>query len=330
MLPTAMQVVEISEPGGPEVLRLVSRPVPEPGPGEVLIRVEAAGVNRADVLQRRGGYRPPPGASDVPGLEVAGTVVRSGPGTPGGRTGDPVCALVAGGGYAEFCLAPWAQCLRWPDGCGAREAAALPEACFTVWTNVFERGRLGAGDVVLVHGGSSGIGTTAIQLAVASGARVLATAGTDEKCAAAVRLGAARAVKRSDDFAAVVAAETGGRGVDVVLDVAGGDMVQRNLDVLAEEGRLVQIAFVAGVNARIDLRVLMTRRLWVTGSTLRSRSAAEKARLADAVRTHVWPHVDSGAVRPVVFAAVPLAEAAEAHRMLESGVVIGKLVLTVP
>jgi putative PIG3 family NAD(P)H quinone oxidoreductase len=309
---------------------VAERPVPPPGRGEVLIEVHAAGVNRPDVLQRKGLYPPPPGASDLPGLEVAGVVESCGEGVQAPRAGEAVCALLAGGGYAEYAVAPATQCLPVPRGLSMAEAAALPECVFTVWSNVFERGRLVPGEVLLVHGGTSGIGTTAIQMAVCAGARVVATAGSLEKCAACLRLGAERAVNyRTEDFVAVCGDLTGGRGVDVVLDMVGGDYTPRNLDVLAVEGRLVQIAFLKSPKVELDLSRVMRKRLTVTGSTLRSRSAAEKGAIADAVRARVWPQLDGGAWRPVIHGRHSLADAAEAHRVLESGVHIGKLVLVV-
>lgn len=329
-LPSRMNVVEITAPGGPEVLSITSRPVPEPGPGEVLIEVHAAGVNRPDVLQRLGKYPPPPGASDLPGLEVAGRVVARGPGVTLPVEGEAVCALLPGGGYADYAVAAAELCLPVPHGFSMVEAAALPEGVFTVWTNVFDRGRLAPGEVLLVHGGASGIGTTAIQMAVSAGARVLTTAGTDEKCEACRRLGAERAVNhRTEDFVAVVLEVTAARGVDVVLDMVGGDYFPRNLAALAVDGRLVQIAFLRGAKAEIDLALVMRRRLTVTGSTLRARPVAEKAAIAEAVRRHVWPALDRGTWRPVIHATFPLADAAAAHRVMEAGTHIGKLVLTV-
>ena len=327
-LPRTMQAVEITEPGGPEVLRVVERATPVPGAGEVLIEVAAAGVNRPDVLQRQGQYAPLPGVSDLPGLEVAGRVVARGQDVTEWQDGDQICALVGGGGYAEYCAAPALQCLPVPKGLDLVQAAALPETVFTVWTNVFERGRLSAGDVFLVHGGTSGIGTTAIQLARARGARVLATAGSPEKCAACERLGAERAIDyRREDFVAVVKELTSGRGVDLILDMVGGDYLPRNIAALATDGRLVQIAYLRGSRGEIDLAPVLQRRLTLTGSTLRPRSVEEKGRLAREVRANVWPLVESGAVRPVVHATFPLAEAAAAHRLLESGAHIGKIVL---
>jgi len=325
-----MIAIEISRPGDPEVLVPVARPRPEPAAGEVLIKVAAAGVNRPDVFQRRGRYPPPPGASDIPGLEVAGTVEQLGAGVREFAVGDAVCALVAGGGYAEYCAAPAPQCLPVPRGMALVAAAAIPETFFTVWTNVFERGRLQANEALLVHGGSSGIGTTAIQLAHARGARVFATAGSSEKCAACERLGAERAINyHEEDFVAVVRDATGGRGVDVILDMVGGDYVPRHIELLAAEGRLVQIATLGGAKAQIFLPAIMQRRLTITGSTLRARSIAEKGAIAAALRAAVWPMLDAGRVRPVVFKTFALSDAAEAHRLMESGAHIGKIVLTV-
>jgi NADPH2:quinone reductase len=328
-LPETMSYVRIDRPGPPEVLVPDRMPVPRPGPGEVLIRVAAAGVNRPDVLQRQGGYPPPPGASDVPGLEVAGEVVALGPDVERWRVGDRVMALVASGGYAEFCAAPGPQVLPAPDGLPMVEAGAVPETFFTVWTNVFDRGRLRAGETILVHGGSSGIGTTAIQLASAFGATVLATAGSPEKCAACERLGASRAIDyRAQDFVAAVKASTGGRGVDLVLDMVGGDYVERNLAALAVEGRLVQIAYLKGAKVAANFTPLMTKRLTWTGSTLRPRSVEQKGEIAAALEARVWPLLASGRVRPQLYRAFPLAQAAEAHALMESSEHVGKIVLT--
>jgi putative PIG3 family NAD(P)H quinone oxidoreductase len=324
-----MIAIEISRPGAPEVLVPVERPQPVPQTGDVLFKVAAAGINRPDAMQRRGLYPPPPGASDIPGLEVAGTIVEVGPEAGDWAAGDRVCALLSGGGYAEYCVAPGVQCLPVPRGLDMVQAAAIPETFFTVWTNVFERGRLKPGEWILVHGGSSGIGTTAIQLARAFRSRVLATAGSAEKCEACERLGAERAINyREADFAVVVHEMTGGRGVDVVLDMVGGDYVARNLDSLAIDGRLVQIALQKGSKVELDIRPLLTRRLTITASTLRPRSAAEKGAIADAVLKHVWPLLESGTVRPVIHATFALRSAADAHRLLESSRHIGKIVLT--
>jgi NADPH2:quinone reductase len=325
-----MRCIDIASPGGPEQLRLVDRPDPVPSAGEVCIAVKAAGVNRPDILQRYGKYPPPPGASDVPGLEVSGVVVDVGPQVTRWRVGDAVTALVAGGGYAERCLAPDGQCLPVPDGCAWHEAAALPETTFTVWANVFERGRLTADEWLLIHGGTSGIGTTAIQLATALGARVVATAGSDDKCTACVSLGAVAAWNyRSTAWDRALIQLTGGRGVDLVLDMVGGDYTPRNLAVLADEGRLVQIAFLKSPLTELDWLTVMRKRLWLTGSTLRARSVADKAALARRVEQQVWPLVAAGRVRPVIAARFPLAHAAEAHRLMESSRHIGKIVLDV-
>jgi NADPH2:quinone reductase len=327
-VPETMLAIEIAQPGGPEVLRPVRRPTPVPRAAEVLIAVAAAGVNRPDILQRQGKYPAPPDASDLPGLEVAGRVAACGEAVDNWEAGDAVCALVAGGGYAEYCAAPAVQCLPVPRGLELFEAAALPEAVFTVWTNVFERGRLSAGDTLLVHGGASGIGTTAIQMARARGVRVLATAGKPDKCAACERLGAERAIDyRREDFVEVVREVTSGRGVDVILDMVGGDYFARNLAALAVDGRLVQIAFLRGAQVGLDLATLMHRRLTLTGSTLRARPVEEKGRIAREVRANVWPLVERGLVRPVIHATFPLAAAAEAHRLMESDAHIGKILL---
>jgi NADPH2:quinone reductase len=320
--------IEIKTPGGPEVLVAAERPVPVPAAGEVLIKVAAAGVNRPDVFQRLGRYPPPPGASDIPGLEVAGTIEQLGPGVDAWRAGDAVCALVAGGGYAEYCVAPAPQCLPVPRGLDLVTAAGIPETFFTVWTNVFERGRLQAGESLLVHGGSSGIGTTAIQLARARGARVFATAGSAEKCGACERLGAERAINyREEEFVAVVRELTAGRGVDVVLDMVGGEYFARNVDALATEGRLVEIATLHGAKAELNIQTIMQRRLTITGSTLRARPVTDKGAIAAALRQHVWPLIESSQVQPIIHATFPLRDAAEAHRVMESGAHIGKLVL---
>ena len=323
-----MTAIEISRFGGPEVLVPVERPRPVPQAGEVLISVAAAGVNRPDSAQRRGIYPPPAGASDIPGLEVAGTVAEAGPDAGEWRVGDRVCALVAGGGYAEYCVAPAVQCLPVPRGLDLVAAGAIPETFFTVWSNVFDRGRLQAGEWILIHGGSSGIGTTAIQLARARGAHVLTTAGSAEKCAACERVGADRAINyREIDFVAAVRDATAGRGVDVVLDIIGGDYVPRNLEALAVEGRLVQIGLQGGSSAQLNMGTLLMKRLTITASTLRARSVAEKGALAAAVKANVWPLLESGAVRPVIHATFPLGAAADAHRLLESSEHIGKIVL---
>jgi NADPH:quinone reductase len=325
-----MIAIAIREPGPPEVLIPIERPMPTVAGGEVLIKVAAAGVNRPDVMQRQGKYPPPPGASDIPGLELAGEIIAVADDVKAWTVGDRVCALVSGGGYAEFCSAPAPQCLPIPAGLDAVQAAAIPETFFTVWTNVFERGRLAAGESILIHGGSSGIGTTAIQLAHAFGARVLTTAGSDGKCSACRSLGAEVAINyRAADFVAAVRDATNGKGVDVVLDMVGGDYLQRNVDCLAMDGRLVQIGMLGGLQAQVNMGTVLQRRLWITGSTLRARSVAEKAVIAQAVHQRVWPMLESGKVRVLVHATYPLAQAAEAHRVMESSEHIGKLVLTV-
>ena len=325
-----MRCIEIREPGGPEVLEFVERPDPEPGPGEVLIGVIAAGVNRPDVLQRRGAYPPPRGASDLPGLEVSGTILDVGAGVPATRIGEAVCALVPGGGYATRCVAATELSLPVPDGLDLVSSAGLPETCFTVWSNVFDRGRLVAGETALFHGGSSGIGTTAIQMAAARGARAIVTAGSDEKCHACLELGAFAAINyREHDFVEEIRRLTGGRGVDLILDIVGGSYVPRNLAALAMDGRLVQIGLMEGPpEAPVDFRKILGRRLTLTGSTLRARSVAEKAVIARAVTAEVWPMVADGRVRPVVHRTFPLAEAAAAHRVMETSEHIGKILLT--
>ena len=323
-----MICIEISKPGGPDVLRPVERPDPVPAAGEVLIRVAAAGVNRPDVLQRRGAYPPPPGASDIPGLEVAGTIEAIGSEVRDWRVGDRVCALVSGGGYATMCVVPAPQCLPVPAKLDVVSSAAIPETFFTVWTNVFERGRLETGETALFHGGSSGIGTTAIQLAVARGAIVFVTAGSDEKCRACQALGAAHAINyHTHDFVDVVREVTGGRGVDLILDIMGGSYVPRNLAALATDGRLVQIGLLESESTTIDLRRILGRRLTLTGSTLRPRPVEEKGAIAAALRREVWPLLDGGDVKPIVYRTFPLQEAAAAHQMMESSEHIGKLVL---
>jgi len=327
-----MKAIEITAHGAPDVLKPAERPAPVGGAGDVLIRVAASGVNRPDVLQRKGHYPVPPGASDLPGLEVAGEIVAGDAmalAAAGLKVGDRVCALVAGGGYAELCVAPVGQCLPVPAGFSDIEAASLPETFFTVWSNVFERGRLRAGETLLVQGGTSGIGVTAIQLAKAAGATVIATAGSDDKCAACVRLGADHAINyRAKDFAAEVLAITQGRGVDVVLDMVAGDYVARELTCMAEDGRLVVIAVQGGVKADIDAGVLMRKRLTLTGSTLRPRPVAFKSAIAQALREQVWPWLESGKVKPVIYKVFPAAQAAEAHALMESNQHIGKLVLS--
>jgi putative PIG3 family NAD(P)H quinone oxidoreductase len=325
-----MIAIEIAHSGGPEVLRAVDRDTPTPSSGEVLIRVHAAGVNRPDISQRVGKYPPPPGASDIPGLEVAGVVAALGPGVTRWKLGDAVCALLAGGGYAEYCVAPEPQCLAIPAPLDLVQAAALPETYFTVWTNLFQRARLQSGETVLIHGGTSGIGTTAIQLARATDAVVLTTAGSVEKCEACERLGATHAIHyRNMDFVRAVNDLTSGRGVDVILDIIGGDYLERNIECLAVDGRLAQIGLQGGAKTGINLSKLMYKRLTLTGSTLRIRSVEQKGAIAREVETHVFPLIASGKVRPVVHDTLPLSRAADAHRMLEGGQVIGKLVLTV-
>ena len=325
-----MRAIEIRNPGGPEELVVTDLSTPLPGAGEVLIKVTAAGINRPDVMQREGKYPPPPGASDILGLEVAGIIAELGEGVTGWRIGNRVCALVAGGGYAEFCVASASTCLPVPAGVSMMEAAAMPETFFSVWANVFERGQLVKGERLLVHGGASGIGTTAIQMAAAFGATVFTTAGSAEKCAACERLGATRAINyHEEDFVDVIKALTDNAGVNVVLDMVGGSYTPRNLNLLAKEGRLVQIAILGGPKTEINWIPVMLRRLTLTGSTLRSRPIAVKAAIAKALQAKFWPLVDSGKIRPVIHATFPLEEAAEAHRVMEEGHHIGKLVLLV-
>jgi NADPH2:quinone reductase len=327
-----MQAVEISAFGAPEVLRLTERPVPVAGAGEVLIRVRASGVNRPDVLQRSGAYPPPPGASDLPGLEVAG-VIESGDAAAmaaaGLQVGERVCALVAGGGYAEHCVAPVGQCLPVPAGFDDVQAASLPETFFTVWSNVFDRARLQPGETLLIQGGTSGIGVTAIQLAKALGARVIATAGSDEKCAACLALGADHAINyRTQDFAAVARELTNGQGVNVVLDMVAGSYVAREVECLAEDGRLVIIAVQGGVKAEFNAGLVLRRRLVITGSTLRPRPVAFKAAIAAALREKVWPLLEQGRVKPVIHSRFDASQAAQAHALMETNQHIGKIVLT--
>ena len=328
-IPAQMNAIEIPAPGGPEKLVPCTRPVPQAAVGEVLIRVEAAGVNRPDVMQRRGLYAPPPGAIDIPGLEVSGRVVALGADATGWKVGDAVCALVQGGGYAGFCTAPAEQCLPVPKGLSMLESASLPETFFTVWSNVFDRAALTEDESLLVQGGSSGIGVTAIQMARALGHRVFATAGTLEKCAACVQLGAERAINyKTEDFVAVVKESTGGRGVNVILDMVGGSYIGRELQCLAEDVRLAIIAALGGSKAEIDTARVFMRRLTITGSTLRPRSVAFKAAIAARLRDKVWPLIESGAIRPVIHSTFPLARAAEAHALMESSTHIGKIMLT--
>jgi NADPH2:quinone reductase len=329
-LPGEMTVVEIAAPGGPEQLKTAIRPVPKPGDGEVLVRVQAAGVNRPDVMQRQGRYPPPPGASDLPGMEIAGEVVALGPNVSGVSLGDKVTSLLPGGGYAGYAVAAAPLLMPIPKGLSMVEAAAIPETFLTVWTNLFERGRCKAGDIVLIHGGTSGIGTTAIQLARVSGAKVFATAGSDAKARACEALGAVRGIDyKTEDFVEVIRAETKGYGVDITLDMVAGSYVQRNLDIAAVEGRIVTISLLGGSRAEINVGMILIKRLTLTGSTLRSRTVAQKAAVADAVRQNVWPLIESGKVRPVIFKTFPLAEASEAHRLMETSNHIGKIVLTV-
>ncbi|QYJ22752.1 NAD(P)H-quinone oxidoreductase [Achromobacter sp. ES-001] len=324
-----MHAVEISRPGGPEVLVPVERPTPEPGAGEVLIKVSAAGINRPDVFQRKGNYAPPRGVSDLPGLEVAGEIVSGDVADSGFAIGDKVCALVAGGGYAEYCVAPVAQCLPIPKGLSDVEAAGLPETYFTVWSNVFDRGRLSEGEILLVHGGASGIGTTAIQLARAMGNRVFATVGSDDRARAVEALGAEKGINyKTQDFVKEVMGATDGRGVDVILDMVAGDYIARDMQCLADDGRIVIIAQLGGSRADVDTSQVMRRRLTITGSTLRPRPVAFKGAIARALREQAWPLLEKGAIKPIVHATFPLAEASKAHAMMEGGENIGKIILT--
>ena len=327
-----MKAIAITRPGGPEVLQLVERAEPQAGAGECLVAVEAYGINRPDVLQRKGAYPPPAGASELPGLEIAGRIVAGDAqalAAAGFRLGDAVCALVAGGGYAQRCVAPVAQCLPVPQGWSMAEAASLPETFFTVWSNVFDRARLQPGESLLVHGGSSGIGVTAIQLAKAFGARVLVTVGTADKAAACLKLGADVAINyREQDFVAEAKAATGGRGVDVILDMVAGDYVARNVECLADDGRAVIIAVQGGIKAGFDAGQVLRRRLTITGSTLRPRPVAFKAAIAHALREKVWPLLAAGQISPVIYKTLPAAQAAEAHALMESGAHVGKIVLT--
>jgi putative PIG3 family NAD(P)H quinone oxidoreductase len=324
----AMDYIQIEKHGDPEVLKLDSMPVPEPNPGEVLIRVAAAGVNRPDVMQRKGLYPPPPGATDVPGLEISGTVVSVGENVTEPAVGAEVCALVVCGGYAEYCLAAASLCLPIPKSLSLDDAAGLPETFFTVWTNVFERGQLKSGDSILVHGGSSGIGTTAIQLCKAFGAKVYTTAGTPEKCKFCEQLGADAAINyRKQDFSEEIKKLTDGKGVDVILDMVGGPYFPKNIRLLAVEGRLVQIALMQGSKAEVDFLSLLLKRVTLTGSTLRPRSIEQKTNIAQALRKNVWPLLDSGTVRPIIYQIFPLKQAAEAHILMESSTHIGKILL---
>ncbi len=329
-IPATMTAITIPVPGGPEALVPGERPVPQPAPGELLVKVEAAGVNRPDVMQRKGLYPPPAGASDIPGLEIAGTVIATGAEAGRFKVGDRVCALVTGGGYAQYCVTSAHTALPIPAGLSAQQAAALPETFFTVWSNVFDRGRLQAGETLLVHGGTSGIGTTAIQLAKAFGAKVFVTVGSAEKCAAATKLGADLAIDyNSQDFVAEVKSATGGKGVDVILDMVGGPYIARNYEAAAVDGRIVQIAFQQGSKVQIDFMRVMLKRLTHTGSTLRSRPVAEKALIASALEEKVWPLLAKGTVHPLIDATFPLEQAAAAHAHMEGSTHIGKIVLLV-
>jgi NADPH:quinone reductase len=329
-LPASMIAIDPASPGGPEVLQAVERPLPTPAAGEVLIKVAAAGVNRPDILQRRGMYAPPLGSSSIPGLEVAGQIVALGEGVDTAHLGQGICALVAGGGYAEYCAAPVGQCLPVPASLSMIEAAAIPETLFTVWTNLFERAYAVEGDIVLIHGGTSGIGTMAIALGKLFGLTVIVTCGSDAKCAAALGLGADYAINyRAQDFVAEVQRITGGAGVNAVLDMVGGDYVPRNLQCLAEDGRHVTIAVQRGITCELNIAAVMMKRLTLSGSTLRPRSVAFKSLVADELHRTVWPHVEAGTLKPVIDCTFPLAEAAAAHARMESGDHVGKIVLVV-
>ena len=329
-LPETMTCIEIPEPGDHTALKPGTRPVPSPGEGDVLIKVAAAGVNHPDLMQRRGAYPPPPGASDIPGLEVAGTVAALGSGVSAFEIGDEVLALVAGGGYAEYCVAPGEQVLPIPNGLTMVEAAAIPETFYTVWINLFERARLKTGETTLIHGGASGIGTAAVMIASALGSTVLATAGSSEKCEACTKLGAMRAINyKEEDFVAVANDLTDGKGVDVILDMVGGDYLKRNIDCLAEDGRLAIIAVLGGPKAELDIGRLLRKRLTITGSTLRPRTVAFKGMIARALRENVWPLIEAGKIKPVIQEVLPLEKASESHRLLEEGNHIGNFVLTV-
>lgn len=324
-----MKAVEITQPGGPEVLVASEQPMPVPAAGEVLIKVSAAGINRPDVFQRKGNYAPPPGASELPGLEVAGEIVGGDAAVAGFKVGDKVCALVAGGGYAEYCVAPALQCLPIPDGLSDIEAAGLPETYFTVWSNVFDRGGLAEGEALLVHGGASGIGTTAIQIARAMGHTVYATVGSDERVAAVEKLGAIGINYKTQDYVEEIKRHTGGKGVNVILDMVAGDYINRDLKCLADDGRIVIIALLGGAKATIDCNELMRRRLTVTGSTLRPRSVEFKGEIARALRERVWPLLEAGKIKPIIHATLPLDQAAAGHAMMEAGEQVGKIILTV-
>ncbi|EIM27360.1 NAD(P)H-quinone oxidoreductase [Microvirga lotononidis] len=328
-IPEMMRAVIAEGSGGPEVLKVVQRPVPKPKEGEILVRVKAAGVNRPDVIQRQGGYPPPPGAPDILGLEIAGEVAATGPNAARFSVGEPVMALVPGGGYADYAVVHESNVLPIPPGLSFEEAGAIPETFFTVWTNVFDRGRLRSGETLLVHGGTSGIGTTAIQLAKAFGATVIATAGSRDKCDACLRLGADVAINyRNQDFVTAAKEATGGRGVDVILDMVGGDYISRNYEAAAQDGRIVQIAFLQGPKAEVDFRRLMVKRLTHTGSTLRPRSPAEKADIAEALEEKVWPLLAQGRCRPVMDSTFAFEDVAKAHGRMDGGEHIGKIVLT--
>lgn len=329
-LPATMTAIAITTPGGPEVLKPVSLPVPQPKAREVLIKVEAAGVNRPDVLQRQGNYPPPPGTSEIPGLEIAGEVVALGEGVARFHLGDKVTALVTGGGYAEYCTADERAALPWPAGFDAIQAASLPETFFTVWQNVFDRGALQPGETFLVHGGTSGIGVTAIQMAKAAGATVFTTVGSAEKCETCVALGADRAINyREEDFVAVIRAETGGNGVNLILDMVGGDYVARNIAVAADDGRIHQIAFQNGSKVTVDLMRLMLKRITLSGSTLRVRPALVKERIAQALEAHFWSRLSNGQIKTVIDSTFPLASAEQAHTRMETNAHMGKIILTI-
>ena len=329
-IPETMTCVEIAEPGGPDQLRTTTRPVPQPATGEVLIKVAAAGINRPDVVQRQGHYAPPEGVTDIPGLEVSGTIAALGDGVADWSVGDTVCALVAGGGYGEYVTAPVEQCLPVPKGLSMVEAAALPETFFTVWTNVFDRGALQPGETFMVHGGTSGIGTTAIQLAHQLGAKVIATAGSDEKCQACRDLGADLAINyREQDFVDAAKDFTGGKGADVILDMVGGDYLPKNLKALNRDGRLVNIAFMKGAKVEVNFMPLMLKRQTITGSTLRAQSVAAKAKIAQSVKETAWPLIEAGKVKPVIYKTFSLDHAKEAHELMESNQHIGKIVFEV-
>jgi NADPH:quinone reductase len=324
-----MRAIEITQPGGPEVLVVAERPMPEPAAGEVLIKVAAAGINRPDVFQRQGNYAPPPGASDIPGLEVSGEIVSGAVAGSPFKVGDQVCALVAGGGYAEYCVAPIEQCLPIPKGLSLVEAAGLPETYFTVWSNVFDRGRLSSGEALLVHGGASGIGTTAIQLAVAMGNQVYATVGSDDRVKAVEALGAKGINYKTQDFVDEIRKLTDKRGVDVILDMVAGDYIARDIQCLAEDGRIVIIATLGGSTSSFDANALMRRRQTITGSTLRPRPVAFKAQLAQNLQKHVWPLLEAGKIKPIIHTTLDLSQAAKGHAMMEAGEQIGKIIMTV-